>query len=66
MASNVFEYACIKVQNLCGAQEDAVCLPLPVQTVCLQKDGVHLTPEGQKVMYDAIFNTIETKLSHVR
>lgn len=43
-----------------------VCLPCAPQKVCIQEDGVHLTPEGQKVMYNSIINTIETKLPQIR
>lgn len=37
-----------------------------LQKVCIQEDGVHLTPEGQKVYFDAVFDTIEKKLPHIK
>jgi lysophospholipase L1-like esterase len=37
-----------------------------VQSVCIQEDGVHLTPEGQKVYFNAVYDTIEKKLPHIK
>lgn len=48
--------------HACVPPASCVCL----QKVCIQEDGVHLTPEGQKVMYKSIMNVIETKLPQIK
>jgi lysophospholipase L1-like esterase len=37
-----------------------------VQTVCIQEDGVHLTPKGQEVYFNAVYDTIEKKLPNIK
>jgi lysophospholipase L1-like esterase len=37
-----------------------------MQTVCIQEDGVHLTPKGQEYYFNALFDTINKQLPHIK
>jgi hypothetical protein len=56
------QHTCLFVTVLCALDPSCV----PVQTVCIKEDAVHLTPKGQEYYFNAVFDAIENKLPDIK